>query len=291
MPQFKKILVANRGEIAVRIMRAANEMGKITVAVFAEEDKLSLHRFKSDEAYRIGHGLGPVEAYLSIPEIMRVARQSGADAIHPGYGLLSENPEFADACDQAGIAFIGPDSETMRRLGDKSSARRVATDAGVPVIPATELLPGNMRNVRAMAEEIGYPLMLKAAWGGGGRGMRRIASSDGIEAAVNEGRSEAKAAFGNDACFLEKLISNAKHVEVQILGDSHGNVLHLFERDCSIQRRNQKIVERAPAPFLTEDQRRTVCEFGTEDRKAHELPQRRHSRIPAGRRNRQVSFH
>lgn len=262
MPQFKKILVANRGEIAVRIMRAANEMGKITVAVFAEEDKLSLHRFKSDEAYRIGHGLGPVEAYLSIPEIMRVARQSGADAIHPGYGLLSENPELADACNRAGIAFIGPDSETMRRLGDKSSARRVAIDAGVPVIPATELLPDDMRDVRAMAEEIGYPLMLKAAWGGGGRGMRRIASADDIESAVNEGRSEAKAAFGNDACFLERLITNAKHVEVQILGDSHGNVLHLFERDCSIQRRNQKIVERAPAPFLTEDQRRTVCEFG-----------------------------
>ena len=262
MPQFKKILVANRGEIAVRIMRAANEMGKITVAVFAEEDKLSLHRFKSDEAYRIGHGLGPVEAYLSIPEIMRVARHSGADAIHPGYGLLSENPEFADACNQAGIAFIGPDSETMRRLGDKASARRVAIDAGVPVIPATELLPGDMREVREMAKAVGYPLMLKAAWGGGGRGMRRIASADDIGSAVNEGRSEAKAAFGNDACFLEKLITNAKHVEVQILGDSHGNVLHLFERDCSIQRRNQKIVERAPAPFLTEDQRRTVCEFG-----------------------------
>ena len=262
MPQFKKILVANRGEIAVRVMRAANEMGKITVAVFAEEDKLSLHRFKSDEAYRIGHGLGPVEAYLSIPEIMRVARHSGADAIHPGYGLLSENPEFADACNRAGIAFIGPDSETMRRLGDKASARRVAIDAGVPVIPATELLPTDMREIREMAKEVGYPLMLKAAWGGGGRGMRRIASEDDIESAVNEGRSEAKAAFGNDACFLEKLISNAKHVEVQILGDSHGSVLHLFERDCSIQRRNQKIVERAPAPFLTEDQRMTVCDFG-----------------------------
>ena len=262
MPKFKKILVANRGEIAVRIMRAANEMGKVTVSVFAEEDKLSLHRFKSDEAYRIGRGLGPVEAYLSIEEIMRVARHSGADAIHPGYGLLSENPELSDACSRAGITFIGPDSETMRLLGDKSSARKVAVEAGVPVIPATDLLPEDINAVRQMADVLGYPLMLKAAWGGGGRGMRRIASPNDIETAIKEGRSEARAAFGNDACFLEKLITNAKHVEVQILGDSSGNVFHLFERDCSIQRRNQKIVERAPAPFLTENQRRTVCEFG-----------------------------
>ncbi len=262
MTEFKKILIANRGEIAVRIMRAANELGKRTVAVFAEEDKLSLHRFKSDEAYRIGSDLGPVEAYLSIPEILRVAKNSGADAIHPGYGLLSENPELVDACSRAGIGFIGPSSRTMRMLGNKSSARQVAIDARVPVIPATEPLPKDMQTIRKMADSVGYPLMLKAAWGGGGRGMRRIESPDGLEGSVTEGRSEARTSFGNDLCFLEKLITNAKHVEVQILGDSQGNVFHLFERDCSIQRRNQKIVERAPAPFLTELQRTTVCDYG-----------------------------
>ena len=175
MTEFKKILVANRGEIAIRIMRAANEMGKKTVAVYAEEDKLGLHRFKSDEAYRIGEGLGPVAAYLSIEEMIRVARESGADAIHPGYGLLSENPDFVDACVKAGITFIGPRAETMRKLGDKASARKVAIEAGVPVIPATEVLGEDMDVIAREAEEIGYPLMLKASWGGGGRGMRPIA--------------------------------------------------------------------------------------------------------------------
>jgi pyruvate carboxylase len=171
MTSFKKILIANRGEIAIRVMRAANEMGKKTVAVYAEEDKLGLHRFKADEAYRIGEGLGPVAAYLSIPEIIRVAKLSGADAIHPGYGLLSENPEFVEACNAAGIAFIGPKAQTMRELGDKASARRVAMAAGVPVIPATEVLGDDMAAIRREAAEIGYPLMLKASWGGGGGGM------------------------------------------------------------------------------------------------------------------------
>ncbi len=263
MPEFSKILVANRGEIAVRIMRAANELGKRAVAVFAEEDKFSLHRFKSDEAYRIGKGMGPVEAYLSIPEIIRIAKQSGADAIHPGYGLLSENPELVDACDAENIAFVGPTAKTMRLLGDKSSARQAAIESNVPVVPATGLLPDDPALVRKMADELGYPLMLKAAWGGGGRGMRRVESPEGLESIVSEGRSEARAAFGNDECFLERLIPVAKHVEVQILGDSFGGILHLHERDCSIQRRNQKIVERAPAPYLTAEQRQTVCEYAT----------------------------
>ena len=165
MKSFKKILIANRGEIAIRIMRAANEMGKRTVAIYAEEDKLGLHRFKADEAYRIGKGMGPVAAYLSISEIIRVAKMCGADAIHPGYGLLSENPDFVDACEEAGIKFIGPKAETMRKLGDKASARRVAMEAGVPVVPATEVLPDDMNEVRRMAEEVGYPFMLKASWG------------------------------------------------------------------------------------------------------------------------------
>ncbi|MFO1209532.1 MAG: pyruvate carboxylase [Amaricoccus sp.] len=262
MPTFKKILVANRSEIAIRVMRAANEMGKTTVAVFAEEDKLSLHRFKADEAYRIGEGMGPVAAYLSIPEIIRVARMCGADAIHPGYGLLSENPDFVDACTAAGIAFIGPKAETMRMLGDKASARKVAIAAGVPVIPATEVLPDDMEEVRRMAEAVGYPFMLKASWGGGGRGMRPIMGPDELADKVLEGRREAEAAFGNGEGYLEKMILNARHVEVQILGDGYGTIYHLWERDCSVQRRNQKVVERAPAPYLSEAQREYVCSLG-----------------------------
>ncbi|MFC4668890.1 pyruvate carboxylase [Seohaeicola nanhaiensis] len=262
MTEFSKILIANRGEIAIRIMRAANEMGKKTVAVYAEEDKLGLHRFKADEAYRIGEGLGPVAAYLSIPEIIRVAKLSGADAIHPGYGLLSENPDFVDACTQAGITFIGPKAETMRALGDKASARRVAIAAGVPVIPATEVLGDDMDAIRKEAAEVGYPLMLKASWGGGGRGMRPINNEKELAEKVMEGRREAEAAFGNGEGYLEKMITRARHVEVQILGDKHGNMYHLFERDCSVQRRNQKVVERAPAPYLTEEQRAEICELG-----------------------------
>jgi len=262
MTNFSKILIANRGEIAIRIMRAANEMGKRTVAIYAEEDKLGLHRFKADEAYRIGEGMGPVAAYLSIEEIIRVAKMSGADAIHPGYGLLSENPEFVDACDEAGIKFIGPKAATMRKLGDKASARRVAMEAGVPVVPATEVLPDDMDEVRRMADEVGYPFMLKASWGGGGRGMRPIMGPDELEEKVLEGRREAQAAFGNGEGYLERLVGRARHVEVQILGDSHGEIYHLYERDCSVQRRNQKVVERAPAPYLSEEQRAEICALG-----------------------------
>ena len=262
MADFKKILIANRGEIAIRIMRAANEMGKKTVAVFAEEDKLGLHRFKADEAYRIGEGLGPVAAYLSIDEIIRVARECGADAIHPGYGLLSENPAFVDACDKNGITFIGPKAETMRALGDKASARKVAIAAGVPVIPATEVLGDDMEAIAKEAVEIGYPLMLKASWGGGGRGMRPINGPDELEEKILEGRREAEAAFGNGEGYLEKMITRARHVEVQILGDKHGQIYHLWERDCSVQRRNQKVVERAPAPYLSDVQRQELCELG-----------------------------
>jgi pyruvate carboxylase len=262
MASIKKILIANRGEIAIRVMRAANEMGKRTVAVFAEEDKLSLHRFKADEAYRIGEGLGPVAAYLAIPEIIRVARMCGADAIHPGYGLLSENPDLVEACTEAGIRFIGPQAYTMRLLGDKASARRVAVQAGVPVVPATDELPDDMDAVRRMADEIGYPFMLKASWGGGGRGMRPVMGPEELEEKVREGRREALNAFGRSEGYLEKLIPNARHVEVQILGDRHGAMYHLWERDCSVQRRNQKVVERAPAPYLSQEQRETLCALG-----------------------------
>jgi len=262
MTEFRKILVANRGEIAIRVMRAATELGKRTVAVYAEEDKLGLHRFKADEAYRIGEGLGPVAAYLAIDEIIRVAKECGADAIHPGYGLLSENPDFVEACAANGITFIGPKAETMRALGDKASARRVAVKAGVPVIPATEVLGDDMAEVARQAAEVGYPLMLKASWGGGGRGMRPIHSEAELADKVREGRREAEAAFGNGEGYLEKMIQRARHVEVQILGDKAGNIYHLYERDCTVQRRNQKVVERAPAPYLTDAQREEICDLG-----------------------------
>jgi pyruvate carboxylase len=256
-----KILVANRSEIAIRVFRAANELGMKTVAIYAEQDKLALHRFKSDEAYQVGKGLGPIEAYLSIDEIIRVAKLSGADAIHPGYGLLSESPEFVDACEQAGITFIGPKSETMRRLGNKVAARNLAIEAGVPVMPATDPLPDDMDEIKRQAAEIGYPVMLKASWGGGGRGMRVIPDEATLAKEVLAAKREAMAAFGKDEIYLEKLVQRARHVEVQILGDGE-NVVHLFERDCSIQRRHQKVVERAPAPYLSAEKRAELCEYG-----------------------------
>ncbi len=258
---IRKILVANRSEIAIRVFRAANELGLKTVAIYAEQDKLALHRFKSDEAYQVGKGLGPIEAYLSIDEIIRVAKHAGADAIHPGYGLLSESPEFVDACEEAGITFIGPKSETMRRLGNKVAARNLAIEAGVPVMPATDPLPDDINEIKRQALEIGYPVMLKASWGGGGRGMRVIPDEATLEKEVLAAKREAKAAFGKDEIYLEKLVQRARHVEVQILGDGE-NVVHLFERDCSIQRRHQKVVERAPAPYLEEDKRKELCEYG-----------------------------
>lgn len=257
---IKKILVANRSEIAIRVFRAANELGLKTVAAYAEEDKLALHRFKADEAYLIGKGKGPVEAYLQIDEYIRIARISGADAIHPGYGLLSESPEFVDACEDAGIIFIGPRAQTMRDLGNKVAARNMAIASKVPVVPATEALPDDPNEIKRLAAEIGYPLMLKASWGGGGRGMRRIMDESTLIAEVSEGKREAKAAFGKDEMYLEKLIERARHVEVQLIGDDHGNLVHLYERDCSVQRRNQKVVERAPAPYLDDKVRKELTD-------------------------------
>jgi pyruvate carboxylase len=263
---IRRLLVANRGEIAIRVFRAASELGLQTVAIYAEEDKLSLHRFKADEAYRVGRGvagelqLGPLESYLSIPEIIRVALAAKVDAIHPGYGFLSESPEFAEACAASGIVFIGPQPETMRTLGNKVAARNLAQSVNVPVMPATGPLPDDAEEIRRLAGEIGYPVMLKASWGGGGRGMRPIESEDRLIDLVTTAKREAKAAFGKDDVYLEKLVRNARHVEVQILGDTHGNLVHLFERDCSIQRRHQKVIERAPAPYLKQTTREALCE-------------------------------
>lgn len=260
MIPFKRLLVANRSEIAIRVFRAAAELGITTIGVFPEQDKLSLHRFKADEAYLIGRGLGPIEAYLSIDEILRVAKTSGADAIHPGYGFLSENPDFADACAAARIVFIGPSSDTMRALGNKVSARNLAVSVGVPVMPATDPLPDDPETIKKLAAEIGYPVMLKASWGGGGRGMRPIDSEATLLESVTAAKREAKAAFGNHEVYLEKLVQHARHVEVQLLGDSFGNLVHLFERDCSIQRRHQKVIERAPAPYLDDEDRVKLCD-------------------------------
>ncbi|MDP9087054.1 MAG: ATP-grasp domain-containing protein, partial [Pseudomonadota bacterium] len=258
--RFKRLLVANRSEIAIRVFRAATELGIRTVAIYAEEDKLSLHRFKADEAYHLRDGKGPIAAYLDIDRIIDVAVRAEVDAIHPGYGFLSENPEFAEACAAAGITFIGPTPDTMRALGDKVSARQIAIEVGVPVIPASKPLPLDDAEVVSIAGKLGYPLMLKASWGGGGRGMRAIADEAGLIEAIRSGRSEAKSAFGKDDVYLEKLITRARHVEVQLLGDIHGNLVHLFERDCSIQRRNQKVIERAPAPYIDQAMREALCD-------------------------------
>jgi pyruvate carboxylase len=259
-PHFRKLLVANRSEIAIRVFRAATELGIPTVAIYSREDRFALHRFKADESYLVGAGKGPIEAYLDIADIIRIARDTGCDAIHPGYGFLSENPDFADACRDAGITFIGPSSDTMRLLGNKVAARNLAVEAGVPVMPATGALPEDPAEAAVLAEKIGYPLMLKASWGGGGRGMRIIETARDLPDLLTAARREAQAAFGNGEVYLEKLVRRARHVEVQILGDRHGAIVHLFERDCSVQRRNQKVVERAPAVYLGEDQRRELCD-------------------------------
>jgi pyruvate carboxylase len=260
--QIRRLMVANRSEIAIRVFRAANELGIATIAVFSEEDKLALHRFKADEAYQIGRGMGPIEAYLSIPEMIRVAKAAKVDAIHPGYGFLSESPEFAEACAAAGIVFVGPRPETMRTLGNKVAARNLAISVGVPVMPATDPLPDEIDEVVRLAGTIGFPVMLKASWGGGGRGMRVIRSEADLRRDVTAAKREAKAAFGKDEIYLEKLVERARHVEVQLLGDDHGNLVHLFERDCSVQRRHQKVVERAPAPYLDAAKRAEICEYG-----------------------------
>ncbi|SLN68835.1 pyruvate carboxylase [Oceanibacterium hippocampi] len=256
---FRKLLAANRSEIAIRIFRAASELGMETVAIYSREDRFALHRFKADQSFEVGQGGDPVKAYLDIDEIIRVARQAGVDVIHPGYGFLSENPDFARACAAAGIAFVGPPPEVMEELGSKVAARALAERAGVPVVPASGALPGDEDEVRRIARDIGYPLMLKASWGGGGRGMRVIESEDELLHAAEAGRRESRAAFGRDEVFLEKLVRRARHVEVQVIADAAGQVVHLYERDCSMQRRYQKVVERAPAPYLDDETRNALC--------------------------------
>jgi len=257
--KIQKLLAANRGEIAIRIFRAANELGLRTVGIYSQEDRLSLHRFKADETYQIGAGKGPVEAYLDIEGIVELARQKNVDAIHPGYGFLAENPKLARACAEAGITFIGPTPKLLELLGDKTAARRLATSAGVPVLPGTTTPIASAEEAVAVARKIGFPIIIKAAMGGGGRGMRVVLEESQLDAKLEEARGEALASFGDASVFLEKYLARARHLEVQILADEHGNMLHLWERDCSVQRRHQKVVEVAPAANLAPEIRSELC--------------------------------
>ncbi len=257
--KFKRVLVANRGEIAIRIFRACSELGIRTVAIYSEEDKTALFRTKADESYQVGKGKAPVAAYLSIDEIIEIAKAKGVDAIHPGYGFLSENPEFAGACADAGIEFIGPTADMMNSLGDKIQSKLVADAVGVPTIPGVEAAIKTEEDVVKYAQYCGYPVILKAAAGGGGRGMRVVREESEIISEYRSAKSEAAKAFGNDTIFIEKYLEDPKHIEVQILGDKKGNLVHLFERDCSIQRRHQKVVEFTPALCLSDGQREAIC--------------------------------
>ncbi|MCA9711925.1 MAG: ATP-grasp domain-containing protein, partial [Myxococcales bacterium] len=244
---IRKLLCANRGEIAIRVFRAATELDIRTVAIFSHEDRLHLHRYKADESYLVGRGKGPVAAYLGIDEIVGVALDNDVDAIHPGYGFLAERAELAQACEDHGIAFVGPPPAVLRALGDKTEGRRLAVTAGVPVIPGTPDAVADLDQARAFADEVGYPLIIKAAKGGGGRGMRVVKDVGELPDAFTRATSEAAAAFGDGTVFIERFVEHPRHIEVQILADATGDVVHLFERDCSVQRRHQKVVEIAPA--------------------------------------------
>ncbi|MEO7597811.1 MAG: pyruvate carboxylase, partial [Opitutus sp.] len=257
---IKKLMAANRSEIAVRIFRAGTELGLRTVAIFAQEDRLNIHRYKADEAYQVGQGKGPVAAYLDIQSIVAVAKEKGVDAIHPGYGFLSENADFARACQKAGLIFVGPRPELLEMMGDKTAARALAKKINVPVLPGTEDAITDRDEALKIAKTIGFPLIIKAAFGGGGRGMRVVHKAADLASLLDEAQGEAGRAFGNSAVFLEKYIPRAKHIEVQILGDQHGNVIHLHERDCSVQRRHQKVVEVAPSFGLPEKVVRELCD-------------------------------
>ncbi|MGE0787263.1 MAG: pyruvate carboxylase [Sandaracinaceae bacterium] len=254
-----KLLCANRGEIAIRVFRAATELGLRTVAIYSHEDRVHLHRYKADEAYQIGKDLSPVGAYLAIDRILDIAEESGADGIHPGYGFLAENAGLAEACARAGIAFVGPPPDVLRALGDKTAARAIAQRCGVPTVPGTDGPVADLDAARAFATSAGYPILIKAAMGGGGRGMRVVKKADELETAFARATSEAKAAFGDGTVFIERFVEHPRHIEVQILGDASGDVIHLFERDCSVQRRHQKVVEMAPAQNLDPSVRARLC--------------------------------
>ncbi len=256
--KFKKVLVANRGEIAIRVFRALNELGITTVSIYSKEDRYALFRSKADESYPLNPEKGPIDAYLDIDTIIKIALAANVDAIHPGYGFLSENPDFVDACERNGIVFIGPSSQIMNAMGDKISSKKMAIDAQVPIIPGVDYAIKDIDTATKIAAEVGFPIMLKASNGGGGRGMRIVNAMEDLEKEFNEAKNESKKAFGDDKIFIEKYLRAPKHIEVQILGDNYGNVVHLFDRDCSVQRRHQKVVEYAPAFSIPEETRKTI---------------------------------
>ena len=266
--EFKRVLVANRGEIAIRVYRALNELGIQSIGIFSKEDKYSAFRTKADESYRLNPNKGPIDAYLDINEIIKIAKERNVDAIHPGYGFLSENPEFVEACEKNGITFIGPTVETMNAMGDKISSKQIAIKCGVPIIPGVDHALKSLEEVTQIAEKIGYPVMLKASNGGGGRGIRIVRSEDELESQIEAAKQEAQACFGNDEIYIEKFIENPKHIEIQILADEHGNVIHLGERDCSMQRRNQKVLEETPSPIMTEELRERMGKSAVDAAKA-----------------------
>ena len=260
---IRKLLVANRSEIAIRVFRSAHELNVRTVAIYSHEDRFALHRFKADEAYRVGKPGEPIRAYLDIPGIVGLAKDIGVDAVHPGYGFLSENATFARTCAEAGITFVGPKPEVLDSLGDKTAARKLARIAGVPILSGSDDPVPDIAAAKALADKLTYPVIVKAAMGGGGRGMRVVREPDKIAAAIESAQREAGTAFGDSSVFLEKFVERAKHIEVQLLGDRHGGLVHLFERDCSIQRRHQKVVELAPAPNLDPKVRAGILDAAT----------------------------
>jgi len=264
---FHKILIANRGEIAVRIIRACKELGIASVAVYSEADREAMHTRLADEAICIGPAPGNL-SYLNIAAIMAAAEITDAEAIHPGYGFLAENAEFADIVNESGYTWIGPSSASMRTMGDKVAAKQKMEEAGVPLVPGSDGAVTNVDDARKVAHKAGYPVIIKASAGGGGRGMKVVHSDPALAGAFNMCQSEAGAAFGNDTVFIEKFLEEPRHVEVQVMGDTHGNVVHLFERECSMQRNNQKVLEEAPSPFVDEQTRKAICEAGVAAAKA-----------------------
>jgi acetyl-CoA carboxylase biotin carboxylase subunit len=264
---FKKILIANRGEIAVRLLRACREMGIRSAAIYSDADRVAMHVLKADEAYRVGPTPAP-DSYLNIERILDAARTSGADAIHPGYGFLSENVEFARACERAGIKFIGPPASAIEVMGSKTRARQQMEMAGVPFVPGTSRALESVEEARTTAAQLGYPVMLKAAAGGGGKGMRMVGKSDEMASSFAAAQSEAERAFGSNEVYLEKAITNPRHIEIQVLADEHGNCVHLGERECSVQRRHQKVLEESPSPFVNPDMRNRMGEIAVKAAKA-----------------------
>jgi acetyl-CoA carboxylase, biotin carboxylase subunit len=264
---FKKILIANRGEIAVRVLRACHEMGIAAVVVYSDVDRAALHVRKADEAYPIGPAAAS-ESYLNIPKILDVAKRSGADAIHPGYGFLSENAKFAQACADAGVKFIGPTAAAMEAMGSKTRARQAMEKAGVPIVPGTSRGVESLHEAEKVAAKIGYPVMLKAAAGGGGKGMRLVHAPEQLRSSLDAARSEAERSFGDSEVYIEKAIVDPRHIEMQVLADEHGNTVYLGERECSLQRRHQKVLEEAPSPLVDSDMRRRMGEVAVRVAKA-----------------------